>query len=369
MTSETTQPEAVTQYDFNPGRRKKVILSVDGGGVRGAIPVAMLAELENQTGKTVQEMFDMVGGTSTGAVIAAGIGLGLSANEMLETIYLDKLPKAFGGPRGIGFWLRYVFGGLRHLYPIEPFLECLGPIAAGKKVRDLGPVIVLMTTKDMRTSNTYYIVNDGPGAAMFGDWPVSGAVAASGAAPVYFPPVGGNLVDGGVGVYGNPCLATLTEAMEYIGAAKGFVDNEVICISLGTGYAPDLAAEGAAGRYNIIKWLPYIIGAGMDEASLQQAFSARAIYRDRVDFRRYNPALSRRNIADVLGVKVPDGVDPSNLDLDSNDPAALAMMAELGRVYAHSIDWRESDRMPWQTKGGHDRPSITAMDWSKTMFS
>lgn len=367
MSDETTQ-QPVSQYDFNPGRRKKAILAVDGGGTRGAISVAMLAELEEQTGKPVQELFDMVGGTSTGAVIAAGIGLGLTATEMLETVYLDQLPKAFGGPRGISFWLRYLSTGLRHLYPIEPFLECLGPLAKGKKVRDLDRAIVLMTTKDMRTGNTYYIVNIGPGARMFGDWPVSGAVAASGAAPVYFPPVGGNLVDGGVGVYGNPCLATLTEAMEYIGAEQGFVDNEVVCISVGTGYALNAAAEGQAGSYTIFKWLPYVISAGMGEASLQQTFSARAIYRDRVDFRRYNPQLSRRSIAEVLGVPVPAGIEPATLSLDSADPAALQMMAELGRAYARAIDWRIPDQMPWDTKGGHDRPAIVPMDWSKTAF-
>ncbi len=366
MAEETLQP--VSQYDFNPGRRKKAILTVDGGGMRGAISIAMLAELEDQTGRPVQDLFDMVGGTSTGAVIAAGIGLGLTATEMLKTIYLDQLPKAFGGPRGIGFWLRYLATGLRYLYPLEPFLAGLGPLAKDKKVRDLDRAIVLLTTKDMRTGNTYYIVNAGPGADMFGGWPVSGAVAASGAAPVYFPPVGGNLVDGGVGVYGNPCLATLTEAMEYIGAAQGFVDNGVVCVSLGTGYAPTVTAEGEAGRYSIVEWLPYVIGAGMGEAALQQSFSARAIYRNRVDFRRYNPALSRRSIAEVLGVPVPPAVDPATLGLDSNEPDALTMMVALGRAYARAIDWRIPDQMPWNTAGGHDRPAIMPMDWSRTNF-
>ncbi|HNJ43713.1 MAG TPA: isoaspartyl peptidase/L-asparaginase, partial [Acidobacteriota bacterium] len=67
-------------------------------------------------------------------------------------------------------------------------------------------------------------VGDSPviGAGMFSDWPVVGAVAASGAAPIFFSPVLGNLVDGGVGVHGNPCLAATAEAMEYIGAAEGW---------------------------------------------------------------------------------------------------------------------------------------------------
>jgi hypothetical protein len=156
--------------------------------------------------------------------------------------------------------------------------------------------------------------------------------------------------------------------MEYIGAAQGFVDNEVICISLGTGHAPKVAAEGEAGGYTIVKWLPYVIGAGMGDASLQQAFSARAIYRHRVDFRRYNPLLSGRSIVETLGVDVPPNVNPAALALDSADPDALTMMAAVGRAYARAIDWRIPDQMPWDTQGGHDRPAIAPMNWQRTGF-
>ena len=51
------------------------ILSLDGGGVRGIMPLTMLKYLEEQTGKTVSEMFDLVGGTSVGAAITAALTL------------------------------------------------------------------------------------------------------------------------------------------------------------------------------------------------------------------------------------------------------------------------------------------------------
>ncbi|MBZ0274699.1 MAG: patatin-like phospholipase family protein, partial [Anaerolineae bacterium] len=106
----------MSSLNFNP-ENKKVILSIDGGGMRGMISVAMLAELENMTGKPVQDLFDMVAGTSTGAVIAAGIALGMTANELMTQIYRDKLPAAFSTqPQGLAFWTRYVLGGLRNLY-------------------------------------------------------------------------------------------------------------------------------------------------------------------------------------------------------------------------------------------------------------
>ena len=48
-------------------------LSIDEGGVRGTIPAVLLEHLENVTGKAVSEIFDLVVGTSTGGILAAGL--------------------------------------------------------------------------------------------------------------------------------------------------------------------------------------------------------------------------------------------------------------------------------------------------------
>lgn len=65
----------------NPSFR---ILSLDGGGVRGAYSAAVLAEIETGTRKRIADHFDLIAGTSTGGIIAIGLGLGLSAREILE---------------------------------------------------------------------------------------------------------------------------------------------------------------------------------------------------------------------------------------------------------------------------------------------
>ncbi len=54
-------------------RRVFTVLSIDGGGVRGIVPARILQELEERTGKPVAELFDMIGGTSTGAILVAGL--------------------------------------------------------------------------------------------------------------------------------------------------------------------------------------------------------------------------------------------------------------------------------------------------------
>lgn len=354
------------QFDFNPGGGKKVLLSIDGGGMRGTIVAAMLAELEHQLGRPIYELVDMVGGTSTGAIIAAAISLRMTAQQILDVVYKDRLPGAFG-KHSIGLWLRYALGGFRYFYGQQQFIDALAPLAAGKRIRDLQRPIVLMTTKDLRTSNTYFIVSAGPGAPAFADWPVTGAVAASGAAPVYIQPVLGNLVDGGVGVYTNPCLATTVEAMEYIGMEAGFVDGNVIHLSIGTGYSPNNTEDGAAGRYHIIDWIQYVIGESQEDATLQQAIATRSIYGERIDFRRYNVLLTGASVRDALGIP-PGSVDPSKLGLDSSGAAEVELMEKIGRAYARAIDWRISDVMPWDTTGGQPKPGIQPVKWAGTPF-
>jgi uncharacterized protein len=357
--------------NFNPAG-KKVILSVDGGGMRGTISIAMLAELEAMTGKPCQQLFDMVAGTSTGAIIAAALGLGFTAQQTLDLVYLDRLPKAFPSG-GLGMYLRYLLNGLRYLYPLEPFRVALQPLSQGKCIRDMTHPIVFMTAKDVRVGDVYYIVSKGPGLKEFADWPLAGAVAASGAAPIYFPPVANNLIDGGVGTDSNPCLAATIEALEYIGKedpASGFVPGNIIHVSLGTGYIPTTRQDADASRFRLWDWLPYVIFEQLDDANLQQVYATRTIYGDQIDFRRYNPELTRASVGDKLGIAMDGKPDPSTFGLDTVAPDALKLMEAIGRAYAHKLDWTLSGQMPWNTIGGHPQPRLTkaSVDWSKTPY-
>lgn len=347
-------------FVFNPDG-KTAILSIDGGGMRGVIALAMLIYLEEQTGTPAYDLFDMVGGTSTGAIIATGLGLGMTARQIMDDVYKDRLPKAFGTPSRL-FWIKYALRGFKYMYPFEPFLNALGPMAVGKTVSDIEKPIILMTTKDMRTSNTYYITNSGPGAAKFADWPLSGAVAASGSAPIFFPPILGNLIDGGVGSFGNPCLAVSVEAIEYI----GFKPEDILHISLGTGFVSNQRADGDGNKFWIKQWLEYIFLEDIDDAALQQVYLTRAVYRN-MDFRRYNPDLNPKTVQKDLGVDTK-GMDTNKLTLDTRLLPELNLMEEIGMAYARKIDWAREKTMPWETAGGHGQPGFTDAEWNDTIF-
>ncbi|HEX4097765.1 MAG TPA: patatin-like phospholipase family protein, partial [Caulobacteraceae bacterium] len=86
---------------FDQPRETRRILSIDGGGMRGALAVGILAELERtlreKLGKPdllLCDYFDLIGGTSTGAIIAAGLALGKDA-EYLRELYHRLGPMVF----------------------------------------------------------------------------------------------------------------------------------------------------------------------------------------------------------------------------------------------------------------------------------
>ena len=75
MTAEKPHDTELTEDEQQRFR----ILSLDGGGIRGVFPAALLARLEEHLEHPIGRYFDLIAGTSTGGIIAIGLGLGLSA--------------------------------------------------------------------------------------------------------------------------------------------------------------------------------------------------------------------------------------------------------------------------------------------------
>ena len=60
------------------------ILALDGGGIKGMFSASFLATVEDSIEDSIANYFDLIVGTSTGGIIALGLGLGLSAKEILR---------------------------------------------------------------------------------------------------------------------------------------------------------------------------------------------------------------------------------------------------------------------------------------------
>src|SRR5437588_10871769 len=90
--------EARDRHLFGAGPKR--LLSLDGGGVRGVISVAFLERIEAilsaQAGRNIRlgDWFDLIGGTSTGAIIATALALGKTTADLRDICH-RLAPRAF----------------------------------------------------------------------------------------------------------------------------------------------------------------------------------------------------------------------------------------------------------------------------------
>lgn len=326
----------------------KTAISIDGGGVRGIIPLACLVQLESQTGKPCRELAEMIAGTSTGAIIAALLSLGVSARGALA-LYRDLAEKAF---EPLPIW-RVILNLGNHRYSNAFIDKTLVEVGADVPLNDL-PIDVLITAKNTITSRTDFFVRDNPGnAGAWGTIRLRDAVLASIAAPTYFPAHSATVkgrahtwVDGGVGVSGNPCYHVAVEAIHYTGGK--FLPGETRLLSFGTGRSPHpIDAEEA----NALQWGSWVLGELLEDAGEWQTFVTQREYEDtgRVDFRRYQLALAS-DVMEELGVEIPPGVDVSRIGLDA--VWAVDLLEDIGRAFARRIDFDDPDGLVLETHLG-----------------
>ncbi|KAL1503060.1 hypothetical protein AB1Y20_011127 [Prymnesium parvum] len=105
------------------------VLALDGGGTRALLTIEMLKVLEAQTGKKVHELFDVVGGTSTGGILAAGIQERMPL-DTLEQLYLELAKDVFvktARPRRFGQLL--LTGATYKAHALELILKRILPRA------------------------------------------------------------------------------------------------------------------------------------------------------------------------------------------------------------------------------------------------
>ncbi len=212
------------------------ILTIDGGGVRGIIPAVLLADLERRTGRPARETFDFVAGTSSGAVVAAGIAAGVPAQRIVE-LYVERAPELFRSIPLISGLRRVLTGTLYDAERLHGLIiDEIGANAREWRLND-SPIDLLITAKRLADGMPWYFVKDRPAnSCRAGSVRLADAVTASAAAPTYFRPWViepiGELIDGGIGVAGNPVYQACVEAFAY---TDDYDPAATTVVSLGTG--------------------------------------------------------------------------------------------------------------------------------------
>ena len=265
--------------------RKNVAISIDGGGIRGVIVTQALSLLEDHFGKPLEDIFRLAVGTSTGSIISAGIGMGLSAGKM-TALYCTLGSSIFPStPR------KWLFPLTRFRYPDKPLHEALlahfGPMTMGDFWSDHRKMDVVITAYDLVENRTRFIK---PWKPEYQDWPVVKAVQSSCTVPTYFPIVENRFVDGGVGSYGNPCYITAYEAQECL----GWDPAETTLINIGTGRPPYAFHPEKAPRLWAWDWIGKTLGIFQQSAYDQQVHLVETFF-EQLDFRRFQIDM-RENI-------------------------------------------------------------------------
>ena len=262
--------------------RKNVALAVDGGGIRGVIVTRALTVLESHLGQPVSSIFRLSAGTSTGSIISAGIGAGLTATQMHE-LYVSLGDVIFQETLRSRLWLLF-----KYRYPHGPLEAALKQHIGAGKMGDFWsakpPTDVVITAYDLVENRTRFIK---PWKPEYADWPITQAVLASSSVPTFFPPVDGRYVDGGVGAYANPCYIAAYEAVYCL----GWDPAETTLISIGTGTYPTGLKPGAAAKFWPWQWLDPILGAFLQSTYDEQVQVVATLF-PQLDFRRYQVTMS-----------------------------------------------------------------------------
>ncbi len=244
------------------------ILAIDGGGIRGLIPALVLTEVERLTGKRIAELFDLIAGTSTGGILAAGLTVPDASGtapmyraEQLVGLYRDHGKEIFSSGFLRKTWSLLV-GAEYSPHNLEEHLKKqLGEHRLADAVTGL-----LITAYDMHEGKAWFfsrLAAQRQADRNFLLWEVCRATSA---APTYFPPFKlpnekATLVDGGV-FANNPGLCAWVDEHEGIDPKA-----PVMLLSLGTGSVPHPVTFTRARRWGKIGWAQPAIGAFLDGQS------------------------------------------------------------------------------------------------------
>jgi len=328
------------------------------------ITVEVLAEIENLLRKKLKrgpdfvlaDYFDFVAGTSTGAIIATCISLGMKMADIRD--FYVKSGEAM-------FDKAFILKRLHYKYEDEKLAARMQEVF-GKATTTLGSdtlrTVLMMVMRNSSTdspwpvsNNPYAKYNEARRADCNLNIPLWQLVRASTAAPTYFPPEVVKMgrkqfvfVDGGITMYNNPAFqAFLMATVQPYKMNWASGEDQLLVVSVGTGTSPDANADLRPGQMNLLynaSSIPSaLMFAALNEQDLLCRVFGKCLAGDALDrevgdligakspvasrlftYARYNAELTREGL-DALGLKDIEPVDVQQLD-------SVAHVKELQRV-------------------------------------
>ncbi|MDT0634845.1 CBASS cGAMP-activated phospholipase [Spectribacter hydrogenoxidans] len=296
-----------------PEDRPFRILSIDGGGIRGIYPAKFLAEIErrHQAEGSIGRYFDLITGTSTGGIIALGLGYGLSAGDISQ-LYLDEGDKIFPVDSFPVRVLRSAKQWVRSAYGSGPLNEQLENIFGGALLGDTKTRLCIPAFEGVHAEPWVYKTPHHPDYENDQHELLVNVALATSAAPTFLPALQNNgytMVDGGL-LANNPIMVGAIDAL----ACYQLSRRQVQVLSIGCG-GSGFRVSHKMRRGGLWQWKK-AISASIDAVSHNILGQARLL-------------LGADNI---LRVDLPDSIKPIGLSDFQRARNELPQIAEMKAV-------------------------------------
>jgi predicted acylesterase/phospholipase RssA len=328
---------------FGPCTR---VLAIDGGGVRGLIPAVILAEIETRTGEPIWRSFDVIAGTSTGAVLALGLTRPSDIDvqkaaytaEDIVTLYREHATEIFPLRNRTLLSLQRL---LRPKYRADDAEAFYGRYFSDVRLLE-ALTHVLVPAYDIEEQRRIWFSDFGYGNRIF----MKDLLRAATAAPTFFPPSRFvvpprispkgyvALVDGGL-FANNPA----GEALRYAEKLRPEGAGEILLVSIGTGNNLKKYSFNDVWGWGLVRWVDPLLDIAFSDPATETEL------RNDERFQKYSPHRYIRLQPDL-------SVDPIALDDSSRAAiermvtAAKSLLSSESRLIDELVTTLKLDRSP-----------------------
>lgn len=295
------------------------VLAIDGGGIRGIIPAVILGAIQKCVGQDLYKVFDLIAGTSTGGIIALGIGTPSQGGvpyspDALVQLYVQNGPAIFKKslltPEREVVLPKYsadaLEAALAQFFKNAEFKTALTPL--------------LISSYDLQGQLPFFFKSHRIARDPTFNWKLTDIARATSAAPTFFSPAhltqGGQdyaLIDGGVFV-NNPSMAAYAEARTLYPTAP-----HITVVSVGTGDRQDHIAYASAKDWGLLGWAKEIVPVLMDSVSEAVDYELQSL-----------PECTYHRL------QVPH-LQNASAEMDDADPANIERLQTLATEYVGSV--------------------------------
>lgn len=358
----------------------KKILSLDGGGIRGTFTLGILKKIEtllrenqNNPNLVLGDYYDLIGGTSTGAIIASGLAIGKSVDEIID-LYLGLGEKIFGEGRKYQLFSRessIVRSLVNENYSSKNLEKYLQNVFGETSIGDTQKIKcgLVINAKRADTYSLWSVSNhpDGIYTKANSHLKLWELCRASSAAPYYFKPKKlelrrrngdpffGTFIDGGVSLANNPAwflfLIATTPSFGFnwltgqenllitsLGTGNGFKkeDPDELVSSSAVGWAPKLSDLFMGDALEMNQVMLQLLGHNIGESIIIDSqfgdLKNHNVVPDKLfSFVRHNLKLTQPNLQD-LGFSFDDEKIESLPEMDHFEN--MKDLLDIGVAYA-----------------------------------